>query len=259
MEGVIMARTPVFGGNWKMNHTVQMAEEFLQYFINCDFSAECEVILFPSFTNLHLMQKYLRGTSVQYGAQNFYYEEAGAFTGEVSLNMLSSLGCKHVLTGHSERRQIFGETDDLVNKKTLQAIQHNLTPMICVGESLDEREKNLTRTRVREQVKVALQGVTKQDIGKLIFAYEPIWAIGTGVNASEVDAKEGCGTVREVVADEFGSHSADQVRVLYGGSVKPNNISSYMDQDGIDGGLVGGASLKPTDFYELIRNGIKAK
>ena len=253
-----MARIPVFGGNWKMNHTVEMAEEFLQYFINCNFSAECEVILFPSFTNLHLMQKYLKGTSIQYGAQNFYHEEAGAFTGEVSLNMLTSLGCKHVLTGHSERRQIFGETDELVNKKTLQAIQNNLTPMVCVGESLDEREKNLTRTRIREQVQAALQGVGKQDIDKLIFAYEPIWAIGTGVNASEVDAKEGCATVREVIADEFGSQAANQVRVLYGGSVKPNNISAYMEQDGIDGGLVGGASLKPTDFYELIRNGIKA-
>ena len=254
-----MGRTPVFGGNWKMNHTVEMAEEFLQHFINCDFSANCEVILFPSFTNLHLMQKYLKGTSVQYGAQNFHFEEAGAFTGEVSLNMLLSLGCKHVLTGHSERRQIFGENDELVNKKTLQAIGCNLTPMVCVGESLDEREKNLTRTRIRDQVKAALKGVAQQDIGKLIFAYEPIWAIGTGVNASEIDAKDGCGTVREVIADEFGSQSADEVRVLYGGSVKPNNIASYMQQDGIDGGLVGGASLKPADFFELIQNGITAQ
>ena len=252
-----MARTPVFGGNWKMNHTVETAEEFLQHFINCDFSAECEVILFPSFTNLYLMQKYLKGTSIQYGAQNFHYADAGAFTGEISLKMLISMGCKHVLTGHSERRQIFNENDELVNKKTLEAIRQNLTPMICVGESLNERERNLTRTRIREQVKAALQGVGKQEIGKLIFAYEPIWAIGTGVNASEVDAKEGCATVREVVADEFGSHAADEVRVLYGGSVKPNNIATYMAQDGIDGGLVGGASLKPTDFYELIRNGIK--
>ena len=259
MKGVAMARKPVFGGNWKMNHSVEMAEEFLQYFINCNFSDECEVILFPSFTNLHLMQKYLRGTSVEYGAQNFYHEEAGAFTGEVSLNMLISLGCKHVLTGHSERRQIFNETDEMVNKKTLQAIQQNLTPMVCVGESLEEREKNLTRKIIRDQVRAALQGVGKQEVEKLIFAYEPIWAIGTGVNASEIDAKEGCGTVREVVADEFGSQAADNVRVLYGGSVKPNNIRNYMEQEGIDGGLVGGASLKPEDFYQLIRNGIDAK
>lgn len=251
-----MNRTPVFGGNWKMNHTIDEAETFLQYFINCEFPENCEVILYPSFSNLHLMQKYTKSTSVSYGAQNFYFESAGAYTGEVSLDMLKSLGCAHVLTGHSERRQIFGETDEWVNRKTLTALQGGVTPMVCVGESLEEREKGHTRVKIRGQVKAALEGVSKTQVVDLIFAYEPIWAIGTGVNASELDAKEGCLTVREAIADEFGSHAAESVRVLYGGSVKPDNIANYMQQEGIDGGLVGGASLKAKDFHTLIKNGM---
>lgn len=254
-----MSRIPVFGGNWKMNHTIEETEDFLQYFINCELPQNCEVILFPSFTNLHLMQKYLRGTRVEYGAQNFFYEAAGAYTGEVSLAMLKSLGCRHVLTGHSERRQIFGETDEWVNRKSVQALENGLTPMVCVGESLEEREKGLTRVKIRTQVKAALQGLNQRQVSNLIFAYEPIWAIGTGVNASETDAKDGCLTVREAIGDEFGSQVADQIRVLYGGSVKPDNIYSYMKQDGIDGGLVGGASLKASDFFTLVKNGMNLR
>jgi len=251
-----MSRVPVFGGNWKMNLDQQEAEAFLQDFINQQFPSSCEVILFPSFTNLHLMQKYLKATTVKYGAQNFYFEEKGAYTGEVSLAMLKSMGCTHVLTGHSERREIFEESDEMVAKKTAAALNAGLTPMVCVGESLEERKKGLTKVKIRSQVERVLQEIPRAQGASLLFAYEPIWAIGTGENASEEDARSGVEVVREAIQEAYGAQLADSIRITYGGSVKPGNIASYMAQEGIDGGLVGGASLKSADFHQLICNGM---
>jgi triosephosphate isomerase (TIM) len=250
-----MRRTPFFGGNWKMNHGEAETEAYLQDFLNFSFPESCEVVLFPPFTSLALLQKYLPPTRVGYGAQNFYYESGGAFTGEISLSMLKQLGCTHVLTGHSERREIFGEDDELVRKKTLAALEAGVTPMLCVGETLEERNQSLTERKIRKQVEAVLKGIDQEDAKKILFAYEPIWAIGTGVNASEADACQGINTVRSAVSSLHGDEVAQIVRIVYGGSVKPGNISGYMKETGIDGGLVGGASLKAKDFYDLICNG----
>ncbi len=238
-----------------MNHGEGETEAYLQDFLNFSFPESCEVVLFPPFTSLALMQKYLPPTPVGYGAQNFYFKESGAFTGEVSLSMLKQLGCTHVLTGHSERREIFGENDEMVRRKTIAALEVGITPMVCVGETLEERNQSLTEKKIRGQVQAVLEGMSRDDAKKLLFAYEPIWAIGTGVNASESDACEGIETVRSSIASLHGDEVAQGVRIVYGGSVKPGNIAGYMKQTGIDGGLVGGASLKAKDFFDLICNG----
>lgn len=252
-----MTRKKVFGGNWKMNHGLADTEAFLQDFINTKLSSECEVVLFPPFTNLHLMQKYLKASGISYGAQNFYCEEKGAFTGEVSLGMLKELGCTWVLTGHSERREIFKESDELVAKKTRMALDAGLTPMVCIGESLEEKNAGKTKEKLNNQVRSALEGMSESDVLKLTFAYEPIWAIGTGVNASQSDAQEGCKLVRTTLANLYGNEIAQEISICYGGSVKPGNIEGYMSQGDIDGGLVGGASLKSDDFSTLVNNGVK--
>lgn len=250
-----MSRIPFFGGNWKMNHGSSATEEYLQHFVNFAFPDRCEVVLFTPFTSLHLMQKYLGSTPISYGAQNFYFESSGAYTGEVSIHMLKELGCTHVLTGHSERRELFGESDEAVRRKTVVALEAGLTPMVCVGETLEERQQGATQSKIQRQVKAVLEGMTATDASNLLFAYEPIWAIGTGVNASEDDAREGIATVRNVLKEVYSESLAQGIRIVYGGSVKPDNIASYMKEDGIDGGLVGGASLKAPDFFRLIQNG----
>ncbi|PCJ19327.1 MAG: triose-phosphate isomerase [Candidatus Cloacimonadota bacterium] len=252
-----MTRRKVFGGNWKMNHGLSETENFLQEFINTKISSDCDVVLFPPFTGLHLMQKYLKASGISYGAQNFHCEEKGAYTGEVSLAMLKELGCTWVLTGHSERREIFKESDELVAKKTRMALDHGFTPMVCIGETLDERKAGKTKEKLNHQVRAALFGMSETDVLKLTFAYEPIWAIGTGVNASQSDAQEGVKLVRDTLANLYGQSIANQISICYGGSVKPNNIEGYMSQADIDGGLVGGASLKADDFSTLVNNGVK--
>jgi len=250
-----MSRIPFFGGNWKMNHGGSETEAYLQDFVNFSFPDGCEVVLFTPFTSLHLMQKYLGSTPISYGAQNFYFEESGAYTGEVSLPMLKDLGCTHVLTGHSERREIFGESDEWVRKKTRAALAAGIIPMVCVGETLEERQRGETQSKIQRQVEAVLEGMSETDASSLLFAYEPIWAIGTGVNASESDAREGIATVRSVLRNSYQDSLAEKIRIVYGGSVKPGNIATYMKEDGIDGGLVGGASLKAGSFFELIQNG----
>jgi triosephosphate isomerase len=252
-----MARKPIFGGNWKMNHTLEETEAFLQDFINRSFPEGSDVILFPPFTSLHLMSKYLKGTSVAFGAQNFYHEPKGAFTGEVSLSMLKAMGCEYVLVGHSERREIFGEPDELIRAKTKAALDAGVIPMVCVGETLDERNQGRTSDKIRTQVRSAVEGLSNAEAEKLLFAYEPIWAIGTGVNASEQDASDGIAVVREALRESFGT-IADSIRIVYGGSVKPDNIAKYMSLAQVDGGLVGGASLKSADFHTLIESGTQA-
>ncbi|MBT3786143.1 triose-phosphate isomerase, partial [bacterium] len=228
-----MKRIPFYGGNWKMNHALAQTEAYLQDFVNYAFPDSCEIVLFPPFTSFHLMQKYLGSTPISFGAQNFYFEESGAFTGEVSLSMLKDMGCTHVLTGHSERREIFGETDEMVRKKTIAALDLGLVPMVCVGETLEERQRGGTAEKIRSQVEAALQGMSEADTSKLLFAYEPIWAIGTGVNASQDDAREGIATVRGVLRNSYSDSLAQKIRIVYGGSVKPENIATYMREEGI--------------------------
>jgi triosephosphate isomerase len=251
-----MTRKPIFGGNWKMNHALTETEQFLQEFINSSLPAKADIILFPPFTGLHLMQKHLNGTQVAYGAQNFYFEQKGAFTGEISLSMLKELGCTHVLVGHSERREIFGECDVLIRKKTKAALDAGFIPMVCVGETLDEHNRGETVSKVRRQVQSVLEGLSAPEVSRLLFAYEPIWAIGTGLNASEKDASDGIFAVREVLREGFGASISESIRIVYGGSVKPDNIADYMKLEQIDGGLVGGASLKAGGFLELINRGV---
>lgn len=238
-----------------MNHTLSETESFLQEFINSPLPQKADVVLFPPFTSLHLLQKHLSGTNILYGAQNFYFEPKGAFTGEVSLSMLKDLGCTYVLVGHSERREIFGECDTVVRQKTKAALDAGLIPMVCVGETLDEHQRNETVAKIRRQVQSVLEGLTEAEVGRLLFAYEPIWAIGTGLNASEKDASDGIFAIREVLREGFGVSISESIRIVYGGSVKPDNISSYMKLDQIDGGLVGGASLKAIGFIDLIERG----
>lgn len=250
-----MSRNRFFGGNWKMNHGSSATENYLQHFVNFAFPQSCEVVLFTPFTSLHLMQKYLGSTPISYGAQNFYFEPSGAYTGEVSIQMLQDLGCTHVLTGHSERRELFGESDEMVRRKTVVALEAGLTPMVCVGETLEERQQGETQTKIQKQVRAVLEGMTASEASNLLFAYEPIWAIGTGVNASENDAREGVSTVRNVLKSLYNDNLAEGIQIVYGGSVKSANIASYMREEGIDGGLVGGASLNAPDFFQLIQNG----
>ena len=210
--------------------------------------AENTVIVCPTAVCLPAAVEAAKGTNVLVGAQNMYFEDKGAFTGEISADMLLDLGIKYVILGHSERRQYFAETDETVNKKVLKAFEKGLTPIICVGESLEQREQGITADLVRMQVKIALQNVSAEDAKKAIIAYEPIWAIGTGKTATTEQAQEVCGTIRACICELYGSDVAECVTIQYGGSVNAGNAAELFAQPDIDGGLVGGASLKAADF-----------
>lgn len=197
----------------------------------------------------------VKGTELKIGAQNMHFEEQGAFTGEVSPVALKDLGVQYVIIGHSERREMFNETDESVNRKVMAAFKHGLTPIVCVGESLEEREAGQTNALVGEQVKKALQGLDEAQVKQVVIAYEPIWAIGTGKSSSAEDANEVCAHIRQVVADVFSNEAANSIRIQYGGSVKPANIKEYMAQPDIDGALVGGASLEAQSFLQLLEAG----
>lgn len=214
--------------------------------------AAVEVVLCPPFTALTTVAELIKGTAIGLGAQDLFWEDEGAYTGEVSPVMLKELGCTYVIIGHSERRQYFGETDETVNKKAKAALSHSLKPIICVGESLEQREAGETNAFVAGQVEKALDGLASESILQVVIAYEPIWAIGTGRSSSGNDANEVIGLIRQTIANKFGSSLAEQVRIQYGGSVKPGNIKEFMDQPEIDGALVGGASLKAEDFFGII-------
>ncbi len=249
-------RRPLFGGNWKMHKTVEETESFLQDFINESLPQEADTVLFPAFPSLGMAHGLLKGSRIGLGAQNFHPEIKGAFTGEVSLGMLKNVGVRWVLVGHSERRTLFHESDDFVALKVRRALDEGVSPMLCVGETLEQKEAQETGWVLTEQTQAGLSLVQKDEITRLTIAYEPVWAIGTGKNASEEDAQSGCARIREVLNRMFGSDAAEAVRIVYGGSVKPGNIASYMAQKDVDGGLVGGASLIASDFGSLIRNGM---
>lgn len=210
-----------------------------------------EVVFCPPFVSLVLAAQAVKGTNIKIGAQNMYYEENGAYTGEVAPEMIKECGCEYVILGHSERRRYFGETDEIVNKKVLKAFEHDLKPIICVGETLEQREQGITVDLVRMQVKIALKDVKPEDAKKAVIAYEPIWAIGTGRTATSVQAEEVCGAIRQVVSEIYGEEVAEEIRVQYGGSVNAGNAAELFAMPNIDGGLVGGASLK-ADFAKIV-------
>jgi len=251
-------RTPIIAGNWKMHHTHLDAINVVQrlsFRLAPEDYAECEVVVCPAFTALRSVQTTLESDRIPIalGAQDVHYEKQGAFTGEVSPVMLSKLNVRYVIVGHSERRELFGETDDDVNRKVKAVFAHGMIPIMCCGETLAEREDGQTDTKVRGQVQAGLAGVSADRIEDIVIAYEPIWAIGTGRNATPDDANTTISVVRATVAELAGDDVAAKVRVQYGGSVKPGNIAELMAMPEIDGALVGGASLDADDFAKIVQ------
>lgn len=249
-------RKPIIAGNWKMNKTLPEAKSFAEEVKGSVPSKEKieSVICAPALFLQNLVEA-TKNTDVEIGAQNMHFEESGAFTGEISPLALQDLGVKYVIIGHSERREMFNETDESVNKKGLAAFKYNLLPIICVGETLEQRENGETMDLVGNQVKKALNGLTNEQVKQTVIAYEPIWAIGTGKSSTSADANEVCAHIRQVIAEQFSQDTADAVRIQYGGSVKPGNIKEYMAQPDIDGALVGGASLDAQSFLQLVEAG----
>ena len=250
-------RKDLIAGNWKMHTThleaLQMVQK-LSYRLDPGDYERVDVLVCPPFTGLRSVQTVVEtdNLQIQLGAQHCHFEEKGAFTGEVSPQMLSKMSVSYVIAGHSERRQIFGETDEMVNSKVKAILAEGMTPILCCGETEAEREAEQTEERVGSQVRLGLQGLTAEQVASMVIAYEPIWAIGTGKTASADDAGDMCTFVRNTVAEQFGE-AADSVRILYGGSVKPGNIAGLMAKRDIDGALVGGASLDPDSFASLVR------
>ncbi|MBU5488927.1 triose-phosphate isomerase [Clostridium sp. MSJ-8] len=247
-----MTRRAVIAGNWKMNKTPEEAAKVINELKPLVKDATCEVVICPTFVCLDAAIKAAAGSNIKIGAQNMHFEESGAFTGEVAPGMLEAMGVDYVVLGHSERREYFNETDEALNKKVKKAFEHNLIPILCCGETLEERENGTTNQKVGYQIKSDLFGLTKEQAEKVIIAYEPIWAIGTGKTATKEQANETIAAIRSVVAEMFGQEVADKVRIQYGGSVKPNTIADQMAMSDIDGALVGGASLVADDFSKIV-------
>ena len=245
-------RTPIIAGNWKMNKTPQEAVELANALKPLVADAKCDVVLCTPAVDLAPVAEAIKGTNIKLGAQNMHFKESGAYTGELSAAMLKAVGCGYVILGHSERRQYFAETDETVNKKVLAAVANGLIPIICVGEHLSQREEGYTDDLVAYQTLTALTGLTKQQVADVVIAYEPVWAIGTGKVATDEQANETCGVIRKAIAGKYGQDTADKVRIQYGGSMNPRNVKGLMQQPEIDGGLIGGASLKADDFSKVV-------
>lgn len=245
-------RKKVIAGNWKMNKNPEEAKKYLEEFIPLVNNTNAEVILCAPYLDLKCMVKHTNGTNVKIGAQNMHWEETGAYTGEISGSMLKSIGVEYVIIGHSERRQYFAETDETVNKKIKAAFANELKPIVCVGETLDEREQGKTKEVITTQTKLALEGLTNEQVENTIIAYEPIWAIGTGKTATSEDANNSIKEIRDEICKIYGQNTSDRVIIQYGGSVKPTNAKELFNTSDIDGALVGGASLKPEDFAAIV-------
>ena len=247
-------RKAVLAGNWKMNKTRSEAKALISELIaNEDIKkADCGVVICAPFTNLETALELTKGTNIKVGAENCHFEKSGAFTGEISADMLVEMGVEYVIIGHSERRQYFGETDETVNKRTLAALNAGLKVILCVGETLSQREENITEEIVSIQTKIALKGVTAEQLKNVIIAYEPVWAIGTGRTATSEQAAEVCGFIRGIASKLYSKTDADALTIQYGGSMNPKNADELLAQEDIDGGLIGGASLKSADFASLI-------
>ncbi|WP_097026512.1 triose-phosphate isomerase [Clostridium peptidivorans] len=245
-------RIPIIAGNWKMHNTIEEAVKLVEELKPMVKDAKCEVVVCPTFVCLHAVKTAVEGTNIKVGAQNMHFEEKGAFTGEVSPVMLENMGIDYVIIGHSERRQYFNETDETINKKIRAAFGHNLIPILCVGETLDERENGITEEVIAKQVKLDLASISGKLVENMVIAYEPIWAIGTGKTATSEEANETIAFIRGIVRNLYGKDVADKVRIQYGGSVKPSTINEQMSMSDIDGALVGGASLKAEDFAAIV-------
>ena len=251
-------RTPLLAGNWKMNNThheaIKLTQQLNYELAGHDFT-KTEVALCPPFTSLRTVQTLIESDRMHFalGAQNLHYETSGAYTGEVSAEMLKALRVRYVILGHSERRELFGETDESVNKKVKVAFSNELVPILCCGETEDEREAGDTNSKVERQVRKGLAGLKSEQTSEIVVAYEPIWAIGTGKTATPDDAQQTIGFIRGVIAQAFSPEVADRVRILYGGSVKAGNARQLLAQDDVDGALVGGASLDAAEFAAIVK------
>jgi triosephosphate isomerase len=252
-------RTPFLAGNWKMYKTTGEAVRFAQdlsYMLE-DFDKEADIVVCPPFTALKSLSTFIEYEKppFQLGAQNVHWEEEGAFTGEVSPLMLKELGVKYVIIGHSERRHIFGETNEMIERKVKAALKHGLYPILCVGEILEERESGKTSQVIQEQLLSAVENLSAEDVLKMVFAYEPVWAIGTGKSAFPEQANDASRRLRALIGSRFNPEVAKKIRILYGGSVKPENVAEFMAEPDIDGVLVGGASLDPVKFVKIVEIG----
>ena len=246
-------RKAVIAGNWKMNKTPAEAKELIAAIAPLVKDAGCEVIACTPFVDLSAAQEAAAGTNIQIGAENCHWEVSGAYTGEISAQMLSSMGVNIVIIGHSERRQYFGETDVTVQKRVRAALDAGLTVILCVGETLEQREQGITSELVAMQTKIALGGVSAEELKRVIIAYEPVWAIGTGKTATAQQANEVCHTIRECIASVYSQAAADGITIQYGGSMNAGNAAELLAQPDVDGGLIGGASLKPNDFATIVK------
>ena len=245
-------RKAIIAGNWKMNKTVDEAVKMIEELKPLVKDATCDVVVCPTFVCLDAVKKAVEGSNIKVAAQNMHFEESGAFTGEVAPGMLEAMGIDYVVLGHSERREYFNETDEALNKKVKAAFAHNLTPILCCGETLEQREAGVTDDFIACQIKVDMAGLTNEQAAKVVIAYEPIWAIGTGKTATKEQANETISAIRKVVEGMYGKEVADAIRIQYGGSVKPNTIKDQMAMSDIDGALVGGASLAAADFSAIV-------
>jgi triosephosphate isomerase len=248
-------RRKVIAGNWKMNSDLKETQYLLSKLTSglSMNNLNCDVIVCPPFTSLFEAYSLLKDTNIKIGAQNMYFESSGAFTGEISANMLKSIGCEYVILGHSERRSIFGETDELINKKIKKAHESGLKPIFCVGELLEERESGITEKIIEKQIKFGLNEISSDEVSKLIIAYEPVWAIGTGKTATPAQAQEVHQFIRSLINEKYGESISSNIIIQYGGSVNANNASELLFQKDIDGALVGGASLKADSFIGIIQ------
>jgi len=248
-------RKNVIAGNWKMNNDLKESEKLIVELKNLlkNEKPNCDVIVCPPFTSLSEASKLVSGSQIKLGAQNMHFEESGAFTGEISASMLKSVGCEYVILGHSERRHIFGESDEVINKKIKKALSAGLKPIFCVGELLEERENGTTNDVVKRQVLKGLDGISDEDMKNVIVAYEPVWAIGTGKTASPAQAQEVHEFIRDLIEIDYSLEVANDLVIQYGGSVKPDNAKELLSQKDIDGALVGGACLKADSFLGIIK------
>lgn len=245
-------RIPIIAGNWKMHMTEGEATEFVSQFKDKVSGTDIEIVLCPPYTILHKLVELTKDTKIAIGAQNMHWEEKGAFTGEISPLMLKDMGVDYCIIGHSERRQYFNETNDTVNKKLISALKHGIKPILCVGETLEERKAGDTEKLIKTQIVEAFNNIQGEEAVGIVVAYEPIWAIGTGETATPEQANDVIAYIRETLKEMYSESISEEIRIQYGGSVKPNNVVELMNQVDIDGALVGGASLKADSFSEIV-------
>ena len=246
-------RKAVIAGNWKMNKTPAETTEIINAMKPLVKDADCSVVLCVPYVDIHAALEAANGSNIEIGAENCHWEKSGAYTGEISADMLVAMGVKYVITGHSERRQYFGETDITVNKRTIAAVNAGLTAIVCVGETLEQREQGITAELVAMQTKIALGGIAKDQLDKIIIAYEPVWAIGTGKTATSDQAEEVCAVIRATIAEIYDNAAAEALTIQYGGSMNAANADELVSKVNVDGGLIGGASLKAEDFSIIVK------